>query len=554
VSLRGTSCPRMLLHSALVLLLSACGRAARADAPGADAYKGGAAPAGYDGYLDVDMDAPMPNAEMDALTQAAGAERLKGMDVVGRKVAPDGKSGMLQFGNPNAEREQWTPQHVVSHRELLHKIENENIVLAYFFSSAEDELGTSHQNGKIVEEAAQQLLEHEEEVPLVMVDFNRMDKEDAAADFGITRPQQFVLFMGSKPMPYTGPTDAKGIVGYMTARSGAAVHKLTTAAALDAVLDDAAAAAVTVVVGAFRAGYEGGTAKTSFYTKATEMRDPSRLRFVETTFKTANAAKRLAERPPFDGYQSAYVVLPPASWLGKSEAAYHLSSDFRKLFSFISSHAWPVVMPMSEAYRKHASRGLKKHLLAVLLYDTKRHASKHRYILKQLHKLIASDPALADLYAFAVGERFPLDPYLVDRFERTTIPWIEDEKRPGVPKFYSDFANDYPMEQFTLIVANMTTEENWMDVTSAGAMPEGFDSLRLARMLQNIASFSEKPLPQKEAAATAAGLQEMSLGFGGEGTMEQKMSGGPRKLNNPNKKKKKRKKKFKERAVPHDEV
>ena len=149
-------------------------------------------------YKDVPMDEPMQKGEADALMQAAGAERLKGMDVVGRKVSPDGKSGMIQFGNPNAEKEQWTPQHVVSGRELLRKIENEDFVLAYFWSSAEDELGLSHENGKEFEKAAQQLLESEEVVSCLMVDLNKMDMADAAADFGVSKPHEYVLFKGSK--------------------------------------------------------------------------------------------------------------------------------------------------------------------------------------------------------------------------------------------------------------------------------------------------------------------------------------------------------------------
>ena len=71
-----------------------------------------------DGYLDQDMDAPMAKGEMDALSQAMGSERLEGMQPVGRKVSPDGKSGMIQFGNPNAEKEHWSPQFVASAAEL----------------------------------------------------------------------------------------------------------------------------------------------------------------------------------------------------------------------------------------------------------------------------------------------------------------------------------------------------------------------------------------------------------------------------------------------------
>jgi len=320
------------------------------------------------------------------------------------------------------------------------------------------------------------------------------------------------------------------------------VRKLATADALDAALEDASAASATVVVGCFLASYEGNAAKNAFHTKAMEMRDPDRVRFVETSFRTANAAKRLAEHAPFDGYASAFAVLPPSAFVPKTTRSYALSTDFRKVFTFVQAHAFPTIFSNTPAFRAHVSAHHHKDLLAIILYSHAAHGAKQRYIIKQLHKLLESDAALADTYALALGERKPLDPWVAERFERTTLPGYEAD---GKPKFFADFARDYPMTDFTVVVANMSSGENWLDASTAGATPEGFDALRLAPFLRRIASFSARPLPQKEAAAPAAGLREMQLGFDENGQAKQTM-GGPRKLKNPNKKKKKKKQQAKD--------
>ena len=61
----------------------------------------------------------------------------------------------------------------------------------------------------------------------------------------------------TQPTPYKGRKDAEGIVAFMSARAGPPVQKLATSEAIDVALDDAAAVAATVVIGAFSAGYEG---------------------------------------------------------------------------------------------------------------------------------------------------------------------------------------------------------------------------------------------------------------------------------------------------------
>ena len=57
-------------------------------------------------------------AEADALGQALNSGKMEGKQVTGRKISKDGKSGMIQFGDPNGEKELWTPKFVVNTREL----------------------------------------------------------------------------------------------------------------------------------------------------------------------------------------------------------------------------------------------------------------------------------------------------------------------------------------------------------------------------------------------------------------------------------------------------
>ena len=67
------------------------------------------------------------------------------------------------------------------------------------------------------------------------------------------------------------------------------------------------------------------------------------------------------------------------------------------------------------------ARQAGKKLLATFLIDSKALASKQRYIVKQVHKLIAAEAEVASEYAFAFAERQPLPPYFEERFDRTTV-------------------------------------------------------------------------------------------------------------------------------------
>eukprot|EP00316_Scyphosphaera_apsteinii_P004763 CAMPEP_0119327392 /NCGR_PEP_ID=MMETSP1333-20130426/70667_1 /TAXON_ID=418940 /ORGANISM="Scyphosphaera apsteinii, Strain RCC1455" /LENGTH=503 /DNA_ID=CAMNT_0007335971 /DNA_START=184 /DNA_END=1695 /DNA_ORIENTATION=+ len=469
--------------------------------------------------LEKPMDADYSKGEMDAVMKAAGSDRLKGMEVSGRKVAPDGKSGMISFSDPNAKNERWDPKFVVTPRELDKRREQEDVVLAYFMSSAEDEMGQSHTNGKAFEEAAQRLLESENQVSCLMVDINKFNPAEWTSEFGVVKAHSYVLFKGGLPSSYKGRLEADGIVAYMTANSGPPYTKLAASDLLDAALEEAKGTAETVVIGVLGPAYEGLTSRNFFQKAALDLRDPLRLSFIEVSPRTANGCKLFAKGSatggdvePFTTEQSAFVVVHPANWVTKGEPRYYISFDFRKIFSFVQSHAFPMIAPFSEQFIKHVQKypvGSGKQLLATYLIDMKALASKQRYIVKQMHKLIAAEPEVAATYAFAVGERQPLHPFFAERFDRTTVN----------TKFYGRFHEEFEglHKDFTVIIANLTSAQNWLSTEMTGATPEGLETVRLGPLLKSIAAGKVPQLPQGSAAAEAAGLKEMSLGFGGDG-------------------------------------
>ena len=180
-----------------------------------------------DDMVDVPMDADVSKAEGDALGQALNSGKMEGKQVTGRKVSKDGKSGMIQFGDPNGEKELWTPKFVVNTRDLEKLYTTEDYVLVYFFSTEGDgNLQASHSGGKPFEEAAQTLLEGELEVSLVMVDMAKVDPQPLR-EVGVTRPHTYRLFVNGKPKEYRGPREAKGIIAYMQHHVGPVATPVT---------------------------------------------------------------------------------------------------------------------------------------------------------------------------------------------------------------------------------------------------------------------------------------------------------------------------------------
>ena len=65
------------------------------------------------------------------------------------------------------------------------------------------------------------------------------------------------------------------------------------------------------------------------------------------------------------------------------------------------------------------------------------------------------------------------------------------------------------------------TTRNWVTNALVGSKADTLDVAALVPYLKAVASGEVPPLPQGSAAATAAGLKEMKMGFGGDGGMEE---------------------------------
>ena len=283
----------------------------------------------------LEADAPVQTSgELDAMQKVLNSPQMEGKKFGKREIAADGKSGRI-FLEPEdgQEQEQWSPQFQVSLHELRKRVETEDLVLAYFFSSEKNELGLSHDNGKKFEAAARELIEGEDEISLVLVDLekHRGRDEDLLREYGVFKPHTYKLFVNGKPSPYRGSHETQGIVWFMNDKAGRATTKVETSEALDAVLADAS---WTIVVGVFGPAYQGASSRELFAEAARELRESGRLSFVEVSTKVANGAARFAkETTPFDTATSVYAVVRSPKWLGKTETPYFTSTDFRKMHS-----------------------------------------------------------------------------------------------------------------------------------------------------------------------------------------------------------------------------
>jgi len=503
----------------------------------------------------MDMESPMLKGEQDALMQAVSQrEDLKDSVVSGREISKDGKSGRITFSNPNKENERWSPQHVVSARGLRNLFETEDIVMALFFSSAEDELGQSHTMAKPFEEAAQRMLEAEDQVSMVLLDTTKTD----CAEFGVTRPHVVKIFVAGRGSDYRGQLTADGIVEYLTARSGSPTTKVDNAEELDALLAGDANSSATLVVGVFGPAYNGNSMREAFNDAALKLRDPNRIRFVDTSTYVANAAKRLwtvapsanqvGEPTAFQPETAAYSIVLPPRWVGKDEVPYNTFTDFRSLYRNVRSRSFPRVAPLCEQYVQHVKIHQKKKLMVVLLLDQTTMTKRFRYVLKQFHKMLDAEPSLTESFGFAFSTIYSnlngdarLDPWLANRFDRTTI----DRTFYQLDKFESDI-----LAPFLTIVADVTktneppsdrhpdgtSSTNWLTTELVGSSPDNLDPSRIISWLKSVASGAAPPLAQGSDAAPAAGLKEMKMGFGGDSSME---TGDVKKKKKKSKKKKK---------------
>ena len=496
-------------------------------------------------FVDVPVDSEVTSSgELDALQQLAGSDKMAGKTITQRSVSKDGKSGVITFSDADdGGKRMWKPAYSVDVRGLRKAISTDDAVLVYFFSSADgDHLSRSHEEGVKFEAAAQELAEMDLDVSisLLMFDCHRATRADSTSllEWGVTAPHAYKLFVNGKPRPYVGSTETAGLVAGMLERAGPASARLESAAELDALLDDPATA-TTVVVGVFGvSSYATSSARERYVEHAHELRDAGRLRFVETSAAVARQSAVLGNAT-IDPAAPAVFVCRPRLWLAPGEARYVATTDARSLHRFIRRHAWPLVAPLSAEFVAHAREAHGATKMAIVLLDHERHQRKLRYIIKHVYKLRAAvagaaagagPPEASAPMAFAVGRRRPLDRFVFDRFDRTTVDG----------KFYS--AEDFEREiaqDFTLIVADLTEamgvagggdalgggvaaarrdvpSANWLSRALSGGSPDSLAIDAWVPFLRGVVDGTEPPVLQGAAAVKAAGLKEMKLGMVGD--------------------------------------
>ena len=143
----------------------------------------------------------------------------------------------------------------------------------------------------------------------------------------------------------------------------------------------------------------------------------------------------------------------------------------------------------------------------------------------QYHKLLDElPPDVSNAYTFAIAHRteMVIDTWFADRFDRSTIsdPYVANGKPTfyNKDKFVGEFAKD-----FTMIVSNVENEDNWVANDAAGMTADTVKLTGLASFLTSALGGELPPIPQGDAAAPAAGLKEMKMGFGpgANGEMEE---------------------------------
>jgi len=471
---------------------------------------------------EVSDDEPLEKAEFDAMSQVANSDKMKGMKFGKREVSADGKSGRITLEPESSEPEKWDPQHMISLPALRRQVDTEPAVFAFFMSSEEGWLSDAADKGKKVDEAAKVLLESDDQVTACMIDMHKVppDQKYVLSEWGVRQPSTYKVFINGSPRDYRGRIDAEGIVSHMKDVSGSASTKLETAEALDNLLGNASH---TVVVGVFGPAYQGASSREIFQDSARSLRDPGRLSFVEVSTKIANNAQRFSEEAvPFDTATSVFAVVRSPKWLVKGESAYATATDFRKITSFINENAWTTVVPFSEPLvtkLKGVRAGTKPPLLACLFLDVNKNAAKSRYIIKQYHKLVdALAPEVRERYSFAITHRQPgfVESWIHARFDRTTI----DRTFYQADKFADEYVKD-----FTMLIADPRSARNWVSNLEAGGTPDRIKLDAYAPFLTGVSKDQIPHLAQGDDAAAAAGLKEMSMGFGGSGETMMEMDG-----------------------------
>ena len=189
-----------------------------------------------------------------------------------------------------------------------------------------------------------------------------------------------VCFRRGKKLPL-GPNgyDARSLVNFVRYLTGEVSKKLSGPAAVSEWLK---AQDSTVVLGIFA---DATRPSHNVWMKVAEtMRPP--YRFAEASVADAQQTK-LFSKETLDPTKNVFAVVRPHKWVAKEEAAYHLSSDFKGMKTFVDEHALTRVYPYFGAAREVWRR--ENRAVVMLCLDMERMGKMFKYVVNRLHKVRA---------------------------------------------------------------------------------------------------------------------------------------------------------------------
>lgn len=118
--------------------------------------------------------------------------------------------------------------------------------------------------------------------------------------------------------------------------------------------------------------------------EAEGMRPP--YRFAEASVADAQQAKLFAKET-LDPSKNQFAVVRPHKWLGKDEAPYLLSPDFKTMKTFVDEHAITQVYPYVGTARARWRRDGRA--VVIVCLDLEKMGKMFKYVVNRLHKVRA---------------------------------------------------------------------------------------------------------------------------------------------------------------------
>jgi hypothetical protein len=329
--------------------------------------------------------------------------------------------------------------------------------LVVFFRSQSDP--QMKQANKEVELAAAELATEEAAIAFGMVDTDTQKvsaKKSSGYESG--RPSLDIFRRGKKLDIGPSGSDARSVVDFLRHLLEPVSKKLVGAAEVNQWLREHDSA---VVLGIF-ADVNRPT-HNLFHKEAEKLRPP--YRFAEASVEDVSAAKIFAGAE-LDPVKNQFAVVLPHKWVGKDEAAYHLSADFRGMADFVPAHSLTKVAPLTGGTRRIWLR--EGRCLVALSINMEKLGKMFKYLVNRLHKLIDSDEDMSRRFAFT----------------------IHDSRRlKGISAEYGVNAE----LDFAVTVTNISSRDVYGTEELTPMSKDSFSALPLLPFLKRIASGDEAP-------------------------------------------------------------